>query len=131
MYMKIPVLVYSSYSSLHLSVTLLCFSLSSCLSTSVCLSLSPSLPPSLPLSQPEDVVVYVAGAFDLFHVGHVAFLEKCAEIGTYIIVGLHNDWVVNRYKGKNYPIMNLQERVLSVLACKVRECYTASSLPIM
>jgi hypothetical protein len=26
---------------------------------------------------------------------------------------------VNRYKGKNYPIMNLQERVLSVLACKV------------
>ena len=26
---------------------------------------------------------------------------------------------VNHYKGKNYPIMNLQERVLSVLACKV------------
>ena len=26
---------------------------------------------------------------------------------------------VNRYKGKNYPIMNLQERVLSLLACKV------------
>ena len=28
---------------------------------------------------------------------------------------------VNHYKGKNYPIMNLQERVLSVLACRVRE----------
>ncbi|XP_065898520.1 ethanolamine-phosphate cytidylyltransferase-like isoform X2 [Dysidea avara] len=26
--------------------------------------------------------------------------------------------VVNRYKGGNYPIMNLQERVLNVLACK-------------
>ena len=83
------------------------------LSLSLFLSLSP------PSSQPDDVVVYVAGAFDLFHVGHVSFLEKCAELGTYIIVGLHNDWVVNRYKGKNYPIMNLQERVLSVLACKV------------
>lgn len=65
-------------------------------------------------------MVYVPGAFDLFHVGHVDLLEKCHELGSYIIVGLHNDWDVNRYKGKNYPIMNLQERVLSVLACKVR-----------
>ena len=63
--------------------------------------------------------MYVAGAFDLFHIGHVSFLEKCHEMGNYIIVGLHEDKVVNRYKGKNYPIMNLQERVLSVLACKV------------
>ena len=83
-----------------------------------------SLSLSLSLSlQPDDVVVYAAGAFDLFHVGHVDFLEKCAELGTFIIIGLHNDWVVNRYKGKNYPIMNLQERVLSVLACKVRYMY--------
>jgi ethanolamine-phosphate cytidylyltransferase len=52
------------------------------------------------------------------HAGHVDFLQKCKEIGSFIIVGLHNDWEVNRYKGKNYPIMNLQERVLSVLACK-------------
>lgn len=63
--------------------------------------------------------MYVAGAFDLFHVGHVSFLEKCRELGGYIIVGLHEDSVVNHYKGSNYPIMNLQERVLSVLACKV------------
>lgn len=35
-----------------------------------------------------------------------------------MIVGLHTDPVVNRYKGSNYPIMNLHERVLSVLACK-------------
>lgn len=33
-------------------------------------------------------------------------------------MGLHTDPVVNRYKGGNYPIMNLHERVLSVLACK-------------
>lgn len=38
--------------------------------------------------------------------------------GDYLIVGLHTDPVVNRYKGTNYPIMNLHERVLSVLACK-------------
>jgi ethanolamine-phosphate cytidylyltransferase len=39
-------------------------------------------------------------------------------LGDFLIVGLHTDPVVNMYKGSNYPIMNLQERVLSVLACK-------------
>ncbi|XP_055382017.1 ethanolamine-phosphate cytidylyltransferase isoform X1 [Condylostylus longicornis] len=65
-----------------------------------------------------DKIVYVAGAFDLFHVGHLDFLEKAKQYGDYLIVGLHTDPVVNRYKGSNYPIMNLHERTLSVLACK-------------
>jgi len=63
-----------------------------------------------------DKIVYVAGAFDLFHIGHLDFLEKCKELGTYLIVGLHTDPVVNRYKGSNFPIMNIHERTLSVLA---------------
>lgn len=66
-------------------------------------------------------VVYVAGAFDLFHVGHLDFLEKAREQGDFLIVGLHTDPEVNRYKGSNFPIMNLHERVLSVLACKVSD----------
>lgn len=65
------------------------------------------------------VQVYVAGAFDLFHVGHLDFLEQAKKHGDYLIVGLHTDPVVNKYKGSNYPIMNIHERVLSVLACKV------------
>ncbi|GAB0095888.1 Ethanolamine-phosphate cytidylyltransferase [Sergentomyia squamirostris] len=68
--------------------------------------------------KPSDKIIYVAGAFDLFHVGHLDFLEKAKEKGDYLIVGLHTDPVVNEYKGSNYPIMNLHERVLSVLACK-------------
>ncbi|XP_063382431.1 ethanolamine-phosphate cytidylyltransferase isoform X2 [Cydia fagiglandana] len=68
--------------------------------------------------KPTDKVVYVAGAFDLFHVGHLDFLAAAREQGDFIIVGLHTDLEVNRYKGSNYPIMNLHERVLSVLACK-------------
>ncbi|XP_047993216.1 ethanolamine-phosphate cytidylyltransferase isoform X4 [Leguminivora glycinivorella] len=68
--------------------------------------------------KPTDKVVYVAGAFDLFHVGHLDFLAAAHEQGDFIIVGLHTDLEVNRYKGSNYPIMNLHERVLSVLACK-------------
>lgn len=65
-----------------------------------------------------DKIIYVAGAFDLFHVGHLDFLEQAKKQGDYLIVGLHTDPVVNRYKGGNYPIMNLHERTLSVLACK-------------
>ncbi|XP_041987633.1 ethanolamine-phosphate cytidylyltransferase isoform X2 [Aricia agestis] len=68
--------------------------------------------------KPTDRVVYVAGAFDLFHVGHLDFLEAAHAQGDFLIVGLHTDLEVNRYKGSNYPIMNLHERVLSVLACK-------------
>ena len=45
-----------------------------------------------------DRIVYVAGAFDLFHIGHLAFLEKCREHGDYLIVGLHTDPVVNRWQ---------------------------------
>jgi ethanolamine-phosphate cytidylyltransferase len=38
--------------------------------------------------------------------------------GCYLIVGVHNDQTVNTYWGSNMPIMNLHERVLSVLGCK-------------
>ncbi|KAM9210662.1 ethanolamine-phosphate cytidylyltransferase isoform 2-T2 [Dugong dugon] len=70
--------------------------------------------------QPGETVIYVAGAFDLFHIGHVDFLEKVHRLAErpYVIAGLHFDQEVNHYKGKNYPIMNLHERTLSVLACR-------------
>ncbi|XP_040845693.1 ethanolamine-phosphate cytidylyltransferase isoform X3 [Ochotona curzoniae] len=70
--------------------------------------------------QPGETIIYVAGAFDLFHIGHVDFLEKVYRLADrpYVIAGLHFDQEVNRYKGKNYPIMSLHERTLSVLACR-------------
>ncbi|CAF89337.1 unnamed protein product, partial [Tetraodon nigroviridis] len=59
-------------------------------------------------------------------IGHVDFLEAVHKLAEkpYIIVGLHFDQAslvpaeVNRYKRKNYPIMNVHERTLSVLACR-------------
>ncbi|CAI9721504.1 ethanolamine-phosphate cytidylyltransferase isoform X2 [Octopus vulgaris] len=74
---------------------------------------------------PGDKIVYVAGAFDLFHILSYVYLltviilqKKAAAEGDFVIVGLHSDQVVNHYRGANNPIMNLHERVLSVLACR-------------
>ena len=62
--------------------------------------------------QPTYPILYIP----LSHT-HV-FPCSCDSYGDYLIVGIHNDNVVNRRHGMNLPIMNLQERVLSVLGCK-------------
>ena len=54
----------------------------------------------------------------MFHAGHVATLRLAKELGDYLVVGIHSDFVVNKRKGSNLPIMSMQERVLSVLSCK-------------
>lgn len=69
-------------------------------------------------AQASDRIVYVDGSFDLFHIGHMRVLENARKFGTYVIVGIHTDEVVNHKKGKNYPIMNLNERILGVLSCR-------------
>ncbi|KAL5250134.1 hypothetical protein ACHWQZ_G016011 [Mnemiopsis leidyi] len=67
-------------------------------------------------AKPGDKIVYTAGAFDLMHPGLVDFLEAAKKEGSYLIVGLYEDSAVSQYKGSQYPIQILQERVLSVLA---------------
>jgi len=67
--------------------------------------------------KPDARVVYVAGAWDLFHPGHSKFLEACRACGDYLLVGVHGDECVKERRHR-LPLMNLQERVLSVLACR-------------
>lgn len=59
--------------------------------------------------------------------GHIAFLEECQKLGSYVVVGLHTDSAVNAYQGSNHPIMNLHERLLCLLACRVLSSLLASS----
>ena len=96
--------------------------------------------------RPGQRVVYVDGGFDLFSSGHIAFLQTVvaseARLGeergwniekaraqrleesgedyppSYVIAGVHDDEVINRYKGINYPIMNIYERGLCVVQCR-------------
>ncbi|CAL8108870.1 unnamed protein product [Calicophoron daubneyi] len=67
---------------------------------------------------PDDIVVYAPGAYDLFHIGHLSFFEKCMELGTYLLIGLHSDRNANFESRRMGCIMTLQERLLSVLACR-------------
>ena len=63
-------------------------------------------------------IIYADGAFDLLHVGHLDLLKAARALGDYLIVGLHDDKTINQRRGKNYPIMNLNERTLNLLATK-------------
>ena len=87
-----------------------------------------------PTPKPDQRVVYVDGGFDLFSSGHIEFLrlvveveeKKAAEKGwnkdyspVYVVAGVHDDEVINHWKGVNYPIMNIFERGLCVLQCRV------------
>merc|ERR1712154_615193 len=66
----------------------------------------------------DDIVIYIDGIFDLFHIGHIAALKAAKQLGTFLFVGLYDDETVRARKGKYFPLMNLQERVLNVLSCK-------------
>lgn len=68
--------------------------------------------------KPDDVVVYMAGSFDMFNAGHIAALREARKFGTFLIVGVHDDPTVHALRGQGLPILNLYERTLSLLSCK-------------
>ncbi|XP_015966387.1 ethanolamine-phosphate cytidylyltransferase [Arachis duranensis] len=63
-------------------------------------------------------IVYIDGAFDLFHAGHVEILKRARELGDFLLVGIYSDETVREHRGSHYPIMRLHERSLSVLSCR-------------
>jgi len=80
---------------------------------------NPAAPKKRTTKNKGDRVVYVSGSWDLFHSGHILFLEEAAKLGTFLIVGIHEDSTVSGHRGGQFPIMNLFERSLNVLACKI------------
>lgn len=68
--------------------------------------------------KPGDRVVYIDGAWDCLHAGHIGALKRAKERGDFLYVGVYDDETVNKYKGYNLPLTTLQERVLSLLSCR-------------
>jgi ethanolamine-phosphate cytidylyltransferase len=68
--------------------------------------------------RPGQKIVYVDGFFDLFHAGHVKIFEQARAFGDFLLVGVHSDQEAQHQKGGMYPIMNAEERLLAILACR-------------
>lgn len=71
----------------------------------------------LPAWYPVEGSVYVDGAFDCLHPGHIAFLKEARALGTQLIVGVHADEVVQSRRGKP-PLQCVEDRARALACCR-------------
>jgi D-glycero-beta-D-manno-heptose 1-phosphate adenylyltransferase len=59
------------------------------------------------------------GVFDLFHVGHLRYLEAAAELAEVLVVAVNSDASTRAYKGPGRPVIPEAERaeIVAALAC--------------
>jgi len=69
---------------------------------------------------PDAKIVYIDGDWDVMNARHIKLLKRARDTGDYLIVGVHNDELVasKSISRGNFPIMDLHERVLSVMGCR-------------
>ena len=68
---------------------------------------------------------YIAGVFDLFHIGHLNLIKKAKERSEYLIVGVLSDELVIHFKNRA-PYIPFQERLEIVEAIK----YVDRAVPV-
>ena len=64
-------------------------------------------------------LVFTNGCFDILHRGHIAYLNRAKALGDVLVVGVNADESVQRLKGPDRPINDLEDRlqVLEALSC--------------
>ena len=64
-------------------------------------------------------VVLANGVFDLFHVGHVRYLQGARAEGDFLVVAVNHDDSARRLKGAGRPFLPADERaeIVAALAC--------------
>jgi rfaE bifunctional protein nucleotidyltransferase chain/domain len=72
-----------------------------------------------PLRQEGKTVVTTNGCFDLFHVGHLRYLQASKALGDILVVALNSDASVKTFKDDGRPILPQAERaeLLTALRC--------------
>lgn len=77
---------------------------------------------------PRTVITF--GTFDVFHVGHLRVIERAAELGDRLVVGVSGDALNERKKGR-VPVFSEAERLAIVAALKpVDEVFVEESLEL-
>lgn len=64
-------------------------------------------------------MVFSNGHFDLFHVGHLDYLEKARALGDALFVGVNDDASTRRLKGPGRPLIPAIERARLLAALSV------------
>ena len=61
-------------------------------------------------------LIYTGGTFDLYHAGHVRFLQRCSQLGP-VTVSLNTDEFIESYKGKP-PVLSYSDRAEVLLSSR-------------
>lgn len=69
-------------------------------------------------------IVLANGCFDLFHVGHIRYLEGAKALGDILVVGLNSDAQVRSLKGAGRPFMPENERAEIIAALRCADAVT-------
>ncbi|HET7100389.1 MAG TPA: D-glycero-beta-D-manno-heptose 1-phosphate adenylyltransferase [Terriglobia bacterium] len=71
------------------------------------------------LRQEGRQVVFANGCFDLFHVGHVRYLEGARQQGDVLVVGVNSDLSVRQLKGEGRPLLpeDARAELLAAMEC--------------
>lgn len=64
----------------------------------------------------REVRIWMDGAFDMMHYGHMNAFRQGKALGTHLVVGVNSDESIATCKGP--PVMNDQERLTAVEGCK-------------
>jgi rfaE bifunctional protein nucleotidyltransferase chain/domain len=67
----------------------------------------------------KKTVVLVGGTFDILHLGHLKYLEKCKKQGDILVVCVAGDARTQKRKGANRPIMPAIQRAEIVASLKM------------
>jgi len=81
------------------------------------------------LRQAGAQIVLANGCFDLFHVGHLRYLEGAAELGDMLIVAINSDAQARKLKGEGRPHTPQSERAETVAGLRCVDFVTVFDEP--
>jgi rfaE bifunctional protein nucleotidyltransferase chain/domain len=70
-------------------------------------------------------VIFANGCFDLLHVGHVRYLRGAKALGDVLVLAINSDASVRRLKGRERPLLSLEDRLGILSAFEMIDFVTA------